>query len=180
MNDASWLTAMVATDSRHHLWKTSFYQHVADVKKHRRQWPGNPKDRLKFCNYRNLCLRDHTKILKIHLLATWMPLSWCYWAMFFPANNPKGFCSHLWKLISRRPWHHQKTEKHIKVFFGRFYFHQKHWYLKYKNNLNLFLIIGPIRAAGSLDNGTKGQVACRPDLRPAKQQSYFLAGRTSG
>ena len=46
--------------------------------KHRRGWPGNPKNRSKFRNYQNLCLRDQARFLEKHLFATWRLPLWCH------------------------------------------------------------------------------------------------------
>ena len=88
-------------------------------RKHRRQRPGDVQDRSKFRNYENLCLRDQAKPLKKHLFAVSSPLLQRHCELFFPTRN--GFCSHLRKIISRRPWPPPKNRDiHIEEFF-RFY-----------------------------------------------------------
>ena len=75
-------------------------QHIADVKKHRR----DDQDRLKFRKYDNLCLRDQAKRLETLLFAATNDaaiddIAHC----FFPAITRNGFCSHIRKIISQRP-----------------------------------------------------------------------------
>ena len=78
--------------------------------KHRR----DDQDRLKFCKYENICLRDQTKRLKnFYLLLRTTPRLTALCTAYFPAIIHNGFCFHIRKMISRRPWPHRKTEIYI-------------------------------------------------------------------
>ena len=58
-----------------------------------------------------------------HLFAARMPPLWCHCALFFPTVTCNGFCSHLRKIISQRPWPPppKNWDMHIEEFFFRFY-----------------------------------------------------------
>ena len=64
-------------------FQKSFKWHLADVKKHRRRWPGNLKDWLKFRNYQNLHLQYQARPLEKHLFAARRPPLWCHCVTFF-------------------------------------------------------------------------------------------------
>ena len=64
-------------------FRRSLKQHVADVKKHRRRWPGNPKDQLKFHNYQNLMPTRSSKTSRKTYFSAWTPPLWCHCALFF-------------------------------------------------------------------------------------------------
>ena len=88
--------------------------HVANIK----NIAGDDQDRSKFCNYKNVCLRDQARPLEKHLFAARMPLLWCHCAQFSPAVICNGFCSRLWKIISWRPWTPPKNRDiHIEELF---------------------------------------------------------------
>ena len=87
--------------------------------KHRRWWPGNLKDRSKLCNYQHLFLQDQARPLEKHQCAAWtLPLRCHCKLFFFSTITRNSFCSHLRKIISRRPWPHQKKTKYT---YGRIF-----------------------------------------------------------
>ena len=87
--------------------------------KHRR----DDQDRSKFRKYEIWCLRDQAKRLEKLLFAATCDaaidgIAHC----FFPAITCNGFCFHIWKIISRRPWPAPKNQDiQIVEFFCRFY-----------------------------------------------------------
>ena len=98
-------------------WQLPEIAQTAHCRRRKHRWHrlGDDQDRSKFHNYENLCLWDQEKPLVKHLFAVRMLLLWWHCALLITRN---GFCSHLWKIISRRPWLPPKNEIYIiKSFF---------------------------------------------------------------
>ena len=79
----------------------SLKQHIADVI----NIAGDDQDRPNFRKYENVCLQDQEKRLKnfFLLLRTTARLT-ALRTIYFPAITRNGFCFHIRKIISRRPW----------------------------------------------------------------------------
>ena len=73
---------------------------------------------MKFGKYENLCLRNQAKRLEKLLFAAMNDDAIDGITHFFPTITRNGFCSHLRKIISRRPLTPQKNQDiHIAEFF---------------------------------------------------------------
>ena len=81
------------------------------LQKHRRWWPGNPKDRSKFCIYQNLCLRDQSIYLEKHIFCcSDAAIAHCY---FFLLSLRMAFVLTYEQIVFDDLDPHRKTEIYL-------------------------------------------------------------------
>ena len=78
----------------------SLKRHVADIK----NITGDDQNRLKFCNYDSLCIRDQEKPLEKHLFAARTPPFWWHCVLIFFYYDSQWLLFSPTKIISWRPW----------------------------------------------------------------------------
>ena len=94
-------------------------------KKHRRWWPGNLKEWSKFPQLpKFMPTRSSNTSRKTSFCCSDAAIMMTLCTLFFPITHND---SHLWTIISRRPWSHRKSEIYIiEEFCCRLYLCQNH------------------------------------------------------
>ena len=140
------------------------FPETAQMARNRRQKHRlDDQDRSKFCKYENVCLRDQAKRLeKLLFAATNAAAIDSIVQCFFSAITRNGFCFHLRKIISSRPWPPTKNwDIHIVEFFVDSIYNKT--ILAEKKII--FLDGGPVCKVGDPDNDALLHVAFYPGLR---------------
>ena len=109
----------------------SYFEDITRCRRQQLHWrgPGNPNGRSKFCNLALFMFTRSQIMLRRRLRGWWRLPEIAQTALgrrqkhrrrltalrtvYFPAITRNGFCVHIRKIISWRPWPHRKTEIYI-------------------------------------------------------------------